>query len=138
MNPRLRALAGLAGVLLLAVGCNKPAETASTSPPPAGPGGPGGPGGPPPSANASAKELFEYHCQKCHRSGGSANAPRGKMGGPDLAKTAQDPAHTADWIAEHIKNPKAHAPGSRMPNFEGQLTDEQIRKLADYVLSLKS
>jgi mono/diheme cytochrome c family protein len=135
MNPRLRALAGLAGVILLIVGCNKQTDTVSTAPPP---GGPGGPKGPPPSANASAKELFDYHCVNCHRPGGYANAPRGKLGGPDLAKTARDPDHTADWIVEHIKNPKTHAPGSRMPNFEGQLTPEQMRKLADYVLSLKS
>ena len=135
MSPRLRALAGLAGVILLIVGCNKPTDTTPAGP---SPGGPGGPAGPAPGANASAKELFDYHCLKCHRTGGYAAAPPGKRGGPDLSKTAADPDHTTDWIVEHIKNPKVHAPGSRMPNFEGQLTPEQMRKLADYVLSLKS
>ena len=136
MNLSLRALAGLAGLLLVAaVGCNKTAEP----PVAAAPTGPRmGPGGPPPSANATPEELFTQQCAKCHRSGGQAGGPKGKMGGPDLSKITEDPSKNADWIAEHVKNPKTHSPESRMPSFDGRLTPEQIRKLADYVMSLKA
>jgi mono/diheme cytochrome c family protein len=126
MNPRLCALAGLTGVVLV-VGCNKQADADSTAP---------GPTANTPPANASPGELFGQYCFKCHKPSGPTGAPR--KGGPDLAKTAEDPEHTVDWIAEHIKNPKTHNPASRMPAFESQLTPEQIRKLAEYVLTLKS
>jgi mono/diheme cytochrome c family protein len=137
MNLRLRALAGLAGVALLVLGCNKQADTTSEGTPP--PGGPGGPAAVKPAANATAEEMFQQQCVKCHRPAGQAGGPKGKMGGPDLTKPAEDSAHnTADWIAEHIKDPKAHNPMSRMPKFEATLTPEQIKKLADYVAGMKS
>ncbi|HKB04629.1 MAG TPA: cytochrome c, partial [Gemmataceae bacterium] len=134
MSPRLRALAGLAGVTLLIVGCNKQSDTSADTP---APGGPAGPARPAPGPNASAKELFDYHCLDCHRVGGQGGPRPGKRGGPDLSKTAADPEHTADWVAEHITNPQTHAPGSRMPKFDGRLTPEQVRKLAEYVLTPK-
>ncbi|MBO0696921.1 MAG: cytochrome c [Zavarzinella sp.] len=129
MKLRLRALAGLAGVLILVIGCNKPTETSPSGPPP----GPRmGPGGPKASANASPEELFKQQCAKCHRGGQSGK------GGPDLTKLTEDSSKNADWIAEHIKNPKGHNTESRMPKFEDRLTPEQIKKLAEYVLTLKS
>jgi cbb3-type cytochrome oxidase cytochrome c subunit len=44
---------------------------------------------------------------------------------------------TSDWIAAHIKNPKAHNPGSKMPAFEGKLVEADIKSLADHLASLK-
>ena len=94
----------------------------------------GGPGvvrdmGPAPGAGGGAKELFSAHCAKCHGLDGAS--PSGAMKGPDLTKAGADAAHTADWIAEHIKNPKAHKPESRMPGFEKKLTAEEVKALAD-------
>ena len=43
----------------------------------------------------------------------------------------------ADWIAEHIKNPKAHKPQSKMPEFESKLKPEEIRSLAEFLAGLK-
>jgi len=45
--------------------------------------------------------------------------------------------HDATWIAEHIRNPKAHKPNSRMPEFGGKLTDEEVKSLADYLVAMK-
>ena len=57
--------------------------------------------------------------------------------GADLSRADADAAHTAAWIAEHIRNPKAHKPGSRMPAFAEKLKAEEIQSLADYLAALK-
>jgi mono/diheme cytochrome c family protein len=41
------------------------------------------------------------------------------------------------WLAEHVKNPKTHNPGSRMPAFEGKISDADLRALSAYLASLK-
>ena len=126
MNVGLRALAGLAGlVLLVGLGCNKKSDTGS-APPPTGTTTQNT------AAAGSGAELYQQHCVKCHRPGG-----KGKSA-PDLSKLSSDPSRTAEWITEHIKDPKIHTPESRMPSFEGKLDPEQMRKLAEYILSLKS
>ncbi len=61
----------------------------------------------------------------------------GRNRGPDLGKVGQDPAHTLDWLMEHIRNPKAHKPDSRMPPFEGKIKEEDLRAVAEYLASLK-
>jgi cbb3-type cytochrome oxidase cytochrome c subunit len=60
---------------------------------------------------------------------------RGK--GPDLAKVGADPNHTVEWLAEHIRNPKAHKPESRMPAFAGRISDDELKPLTEYLASLK-
>lgn len=82
-------------------------------PPPGGPppGGPGGPGG----------------------FGGPGGPPRG----PSLAHVGANPEHTAEWIAAHIRDPKAHNPRSRMPGFADKMSAEEIDRLAQFLASLK-
>jgi mono/diheme cytochrome c family protein len=75
--------------------------------------------------------MFDAHCGKCHAAGGSG----GKGKGPDLSHIGGE--HDAEWIAEHIRNPKAHKPNSRMPAFDGKLTDEEIKSLSDYLVAMK-
>ncbi len=74
--------------------------------------------------NASAddpKALFTSNCASCH-----TFAAAGSTGtvGPNLDQASL----TADAIAEQIRNG-----GGGMPPFEGQLTDEQIQALAEFV-----
>ena len=120
----LRALVALAGIVFLAAGCLK-----NDSKPAPGPGKPGTP------TAATGPELFQQHCAKCHPTPGQASKGRGK--GPDLAKSAADPEHTAEWIAAHIRDPKIHSPESRMPAFESTLSAADIRTLAEYITTLK-
>jgi mono/diheme cytochrome c family protein len=111
-------------LILLAAGCKKDAEA------PASTGGTGGSS----SAQASSGEaVFRSNgCARCHVLGGQG----GRMG-PDLSHVGADPQHTTEWIAQHIKNPKSHNPGSRMPAFEGKIPDKDLQALAAYLASLK-
>jgi mono/diheme cytochrome c family protein len=88
---------------------------------PAGGGGPPGPGpgGPPKGEGPPGRGM------------------RGGPRGPDLGKVGADPEHTVAWITEHIRDAKAHKPDSRMPAFEGKISDEELRALAEYLASLK-
>lgn len=75
-------------------------------------------------ANASAddpKALFTSNCAGCHTF--AAAGTKGTVG-PNLDQISL----TADGIAEQIRNG-----GGGMPPFEGQLTDEQIQALAEFV-----
>src|SRR5437016_248419 len=94
------------GLLLILIGCSKNTETSSSSNP---------------SSNASSsgatsgEALFSANgCGRCH-------ALNGNVGGraPDLTHVGADPTHTAEWIADQIKNPKSHNPASRMPAYQG-------------------
>jgi hypothetical protein len=45
---------------------------------------------------------------------------------------------TADWLAAYIRNPKSMRPDARvMPAFEREMTEEQIRLLADFLMKKK-
>jgi mono/diheme cytochrome c family protein len=93
------------------------AKPAGGMPGPPGPGGPGGPGGPP--------------------NFGPGGPPRGGMGGPDLAKVAQNPEHTTEWLTQYVQNPKSMKPNSKMPAFEGKMSEEDLKALVEYLASLK-
>jgi mono/diheme cytochrome c family protein len=81
---------------------------------------------------AAGRKVFEANgCARCHPMGGG----RGKA--PDLARVGADPNHTVDWLEQHIRNPKAHNPGSRMPGYEGRIQPQDLRALAEYLASLK-
>jgi cbb3-type cytochrome oxidase cytochrome c subunit len=55
--------------------------------------------------------------------------------GPSLAKVGAE--HPADWIVEHVRNPKAHKQQSRMPAFEGKIGEADLKALGDFLASLK-
>ena len=130
--------------LLVAAGCTKNEENGGGSAaPPAASSTPGG-GGARPAATApqgggdtaliaAGKTVFAANgCAKCHAVGG-----QGGRGGPDLSRTGAQAGHTAQWLVEHIKNPKAHNPSSRMPGFQGKISDKDLLALGAYLASLK-
>jgi mono/diheme cytochrome c family protein len=120
----------LALLFCVLAGCDKKSTGGNTPPaePPPGPTGPGVASGP--------QGLYDQHCAKCHPSGGAAEGGLRKgMKGPNLTKIGAE--HDADWIAEHIRNPRGHEPGSRMPQFEGKLKPEEIRSLAEFLAAKK-
>ena len=57
--------------------------------------------------------------------------------GPDLTRVGADPTHTPPWLVEHVKNPRAQHPSSRMPAFEGRISDQDLAALGAYLASLK-
>lgn len=117
----------------LVLGCGKPDPTAPDAPVVAG--NPSAAGRP-----KTGNAVFDKNCLKCHSvssPGEAAGGPKGKMGGPNLSKVAADPAHTPEWLAEHVKNPRQHKPMSRMPKFEGKLSDEDIKSVVEYMSKLK-
>lgn len=110
---------------------------------------------------AAGKKVYsDNNCVRCHKlgetgagmmaappSGGpppaggpGGGAPRGGgFGrGPELTKVGANPEHTKQWIAEHIRNPRAHKPQSRMPGFGPEkISDADLDALAEYLASLK-
>jgi cytochrome c553 len=111
---------------------------------PNGPGpfgpGPGGPGSGPgtggdnklPDAgkfSAGQKVYVANNCGRCHAIGG------GRSRGPDLTHVGGK--RTADWLSDHIRDPKSHNPTSRMPPYEAKIQGQDLRDLAEYLASLK-
>jgi mono/diheme cytochrome c family protein len=100
------------------------------------------------SAATGGQQVFEQNCAKCHNAAGIAapppdegkGGPGGKGGrrrGPDLSHVGSDAEHSVDWLAQHVRDPKAHKPDSRMPSFENKLTPEQIKSVAEFLAGMK-
>ena len=112
---------------------------------------------------AAGKSVFESNgCGRCHSRGG-AGGPAGRSGpmaggpggppqgggppglggkrgfarGPDLSKVGADSAHTVEWLTEYVRNPKSQKPDSRMPPFDGKISGDDLKSLAEYLASLK-
>jgi len=109
-------------LLLVLTGCNK-SETTAAAP---------GAGGATASADGGKGIFDKQGCGRCHALGGG-----GSRNGPDLTHTGADPSHTAQWIADQIKNPKSHSPGSRMPAYEGRISDADLKTLSEYLAAQK-
>jgi outer membrane lipoprotein-sorting protein len=85
-------------------------------------------GGTPAVQPAAALALFKSSgCARCHNGGG----------GPDLSHEGSDATRTVQWIADHIRNPKTHTPGSSMPAYGSRMSAANIQTLATYLASLK-
>ena len=91
----------------------------------AGKGGDGGQQGGGQEA-AGAKEIFTGNCGGCHT---LAAAGTTATAAPNLDETQMTRAEAI----EQIRNG-----GGGMPAFEGQLSDEQIRSLAEYILNARN
>lgn len=157
------AALGLVSVLL---GC-KGNPTSSPAPPAGGQPGQGGEPAAEKTFDADSepfatgkKALVAGGCFQCHTVNGARGAvtakggppmaggppgpggprPGGGMGrkGPDLGQVGKDPAHTVDWVVKYIRDPKSVKPDSKMPpQPEGKVKDDDLRALAEYLVSLK-
>src|SRR5262245_22425212 len=140
-----------------------PASTGNRArmPPPGNGTAEGSTPAPVPAEFVAARKTFDRTCAKCHSlvagaagagDKGAWNPPpfkppqdkgfgggfKGMMPkGPNLANVGADPLHTRDWIVGYIRDPRSQNPKSRMPQFEGKLSAEDIGALAHYLSSLK-
>lgn len=82
--------------------------------------------------------LYNKHCASCHAQAGEPGGPKlGSSKGTDLRHIGSKPDRTIEWLAEYIRDPKSKRPDSRMPGFEGKLTDVEIRELAELLAAQK-
>jgi mono/diheme cytochrome c family protein len=95
--------------------------------------------GPSKPATTDPQALYEFHCARCHARAGEPGGPSlGGSVGPDLSHVGSNKGITAEWIAAYVKNPKSVRPDARvMPAFEGEMTEEQIRSLAEHLAAKK-
>lgn len=84
-------------------------------------------------AQSTGADNFKTKCEMCHGADGQGNTPMGKALGiksyndPEIKKMSD-----AD-LAAIIKNGK----NGKMPAFNGQLTDAQIKDVLKYIHTLK-
>jgi cbb3-type cytochrome oxidase cytochrome c subunit len=55
--------------------------------------------------------------------------------GPDLSHVGGK--ESKDWLVAHVRNAKDHKPQSRMPPYDGKISDADLSALGDYLASLK-
>ena len=114
------SLAVLGLIVSAAPGCKKKDSAAPAAPAPSGAA----------LASGGQKVFASHNCGNCHAING-----QGGRGGPDLGKVGGE--HDAQWIVAHVRNPQSHKPGSRMPAFEGKISDAELASLGAYLASLK-
>jgi nitric oxide reductase subunit C len=82
-------------------------------------------------AQSGGVALYQSNgCVACHTIGGI-----GGTSGPELTNVGSRQPD-ADWHIRHLKDPASLVAGSVMPSF-AHLSDEDLRGLADYLLTLK-
>jgi cbb3-type cytochrome oxidase cytochrome c subunit len=57
--------------------------------------------------------------------------------GPDLAKVASKPERTVEWFIAFVSNPQKERPEAKMPAFGDKIKSEDMRKLAEFLATLK-
>jgi ubiquinol-cytochrome c reductase cytochrome b subunit len=88
--------------------------------------------GGPASTSSEGARLFEsLGCVGCHTIHGS-----GGQVGPDLSAEGSR-GRSSQWIADQIRDPRGHYPGSPMPSFAKRVDVSQVQALVDYLMSLK-
>lgn len=85
----------------------------------------------PESVRNGAYIGLQSNCLGCH-----TIADAGKEVGPELTHVGDTHPDRA-WHIKHLKNPQQFEPESTMPKFGKKLSDENIDKIVDYLLTLK-
>ena len=126
--------------LLVAFGCGKSEPTSGPvmpvgmgtkgGPPPGLGGPPGGGGG---GGESSGNAVFDKNCRGCHSVVAGAADPKAK--GPNLSKVGAE--HKADWIADFVKNPGKVKANSKMPEFGGKLSAEDLKSVSEFLAGKK-
>src|SRR5947209_469861 len=125
------------GVPALVLGCSRATPTANVATEKAAPPVAAQPAFDPDSGPFAAGKnvLVANGCFRCHTINGVRGpvVSGGRGGrGPDLGKTGGKEGHTPEWLAEHVRDPKAHKPESRMPAFKGKIGEQDLEALAEY------
>ncbi|HSQ54317.1 MAG TPA: cytochrome c, partial [Gemmata sp.] len=84
----------------------------------------------------SAEALFEQNCARCHAQAGEPGGPPGigSSKGPKLTKIGGVPGHDVEFFVRFITDPRSVRPNAKlMPAFGEELTQEEIRKLAEFL-----
>jgi mono/diheme cytochrome c family protein len=87
-------------------------------------------------ANAPpGRRVFDTNkCAQCHSMDDAGLPGKGKGRAPNLAKVGAK--RSVEWIAEHVRNPKAH--GGKMKAYpESQINNADLKTLSEYLASLK-
>ncbi len=74
---------------------------------------------------------YQNDCVGCHKIAGA-----GKEIGPNLGYIADKKSDKA-WLIEKLKNPQQASPESPMPALADKLSEEDLSKIADYLLTLR-
>ncbi|MCX6359513.1 MAG: cytochrome c [Armatimonadetes bacterium] len=83
--------------------------------------------------DAAGQAAYErIGCGQCHGSlkGGGGRAP-------NLSKVGADPQHTVTWLADQIRTPQTHKPGSAMPSYGDQIPDADVDALSSMLSRMK-
>jgi cytochrome c oxidase subunit 2 len=108
-------------------GCTKSAEDSPNSVP-----NPAKGAGAPKSSGSAGEQVFAANgCGNCHTVGTKI-----ARGGPDLSHVGAK-GNSEQWLMDKIKNPQAANPRSRMPKYEGRISEAEMKQLASYLISLK-
>lgn len=97
--------------------------------------------GPTSSINAGARLFEQWHCGECHHHDGKGPAPSlvGIAGSSITLANGETVIVNADYVRTSILEPKAQLHAGYqpiMPALAGQIGDEGVTALVDYILSL--
>ncbi|HEV2835861.1 MAG TPA: cytochrome b N-terminal domain-containing protein [Pyrinomonadaceae bacterium] len=88
------------------------------------------------SSAGGAPVLYLKFCADCHGAHGEG-AQRGTLKFPPLLDVGAKPRRTPEDIVDLLKNPPAYGLQPPMRSFADKLTDEQMREIAAWVVTLK-
>lgn len=81
-------------------------------------------------------DLFGDNCASCHGADGRAQTPMGrKLGAKDLRSSKMTEAQVIERITQGFNDASGKA---KMPPFKEQLSADEIRRIAEYVLGLRA
>ena len=89
------------------------------------------------------QDVFNKSCIGCHAVTPSNKTPEAARMAPNLttfgerSRVAGVLDHNKENVKKWIKDPESHKPGNKMTGTYGQLTDQQIDAVAEYLMGLK-
>jgi len=91
------------------------------------------------STTTSPDALYLENCARCHARAGEPGGPSmGGSRGPDLSHIGSAKGMTVEWLSDYIRDPRSVRPDAKMmPAFKDDLSEEQIRSLAESLAARK-
>ncbi|WP_433749403.1 cytochrome c oxidase subunit II [Falsibacillus pallidus] len=89
------------------------------------------------------QKIFQKNCISCHAVTPQDSRPETARSAPNLAtfgertRVAGILDHTKENVKKWIKDPEAYKPGNKMTGAYGDLSDDQVNALAEYLMGLK-